>query len=133
MTNDSLNESILEVAEAMIRNGVIEAQKEFAERRYIAETDRHFEVIKAQANRERGVDIECARDVYRKAQGKIFALIGDTLVNTYQIPPLICEYTTNQSKDAKPVGALKIGDKNFPIIKEGEHLFLAPKGDENKK
>lgn len=85
----------------MIRNGVIDAQKEFAERRYIAETDRHFEAIKEQAKLERGVDIECVREVYRKAQGKIFALIGDTLINTYQKPPFICEYVNDKSKGGK--------------------------------
>jgi hypothetical protein len=73
----------------MIRNGVIDAQKEFAERRYLAEAGRRFENLKANAMRQHGVNIEICRETYFKAAEEIFALVGDLLVNTYTKPPRI--------------------------------------------
>lgn len=83
----------------MIRNGVIDAQREFAQRRYIAETDRSFEAVKADARRKYGVDTECCREVYRKAQGEIFALVGDILVNTYANPPVIERWEDHKARN----------------------------------
>lgn len=83
----------------MIRNGVIDAQREFAERRYIAETDRSFEVIKSDAKAKHGVDIECCREVYRKAKGEIFAVVGDILVNCYTKPPAIENWEAHKARN----------------------------------
>ena len=76
----------------MIRNGVIDATVEFAERRYLADTDREFNELKKRVMDEHSVGIEICRTTYHEARRKIFALVGDLLVNTYQEPPFICEY-----------------------------------------
>lgn len=73
----------------MIRNGLIDAQKEFAQRRYNAETDRDFEKIKVEVMQKHGVDIECCRAVWHESQKKIFALVDDILVNTISKPHVI--------------------------------------------
>lgn len=87
----------------MIRNGVIDAQREFSERRYMAESTRNFEVIWQEIKQKYGDRIpDFMRDnllkTYTDAGQKIFALCGDILVNTYQTPPFICEYAATQSK-----------------------------------
>lgn len=66
----------------MIRNGVIDAQSEFAQRRYLAEIGRHFDKVKTEALDKHGIDIEICRDFYLEAGGKVFALIEGLLVNT---------------------------------------------------
>jgi hypothetical protein len=68
-------------------NGVIDAQKEFAERRYRAEAGHRFEKIKANAMRQYGVNIECCRETYFNAAERLFAVVGDLLVETYSNPP----------------------------------------------
>lgn len=83
----------------MIRNGVINAQREFAERRYIAETDRHFAKIKADVISQHGLDIECCREVWRKAQGKIFAVLEDMLVNTYADPMVVENWEEHKKRN----------------------------------
>jgi hypothetical protein len=71
----------------MIRNGVIDAQKEFAERRYRVEAGRNFDQIKADVMSQHGVDIECCREIYFKAAEQIFAVVGDVLVDTAYSKP----------------------------------------------
>jgi hypothetical protein len=66
----------------MIRNGVIDAQREFAERRYRAESDRSFNRIKDDAMVQHGVGIEICRETYVKWQGVLFAVVGDLLVRS---------------------------------------------------
>ena len=80
----------------MIRNGVIDAQKEFGERRYLADADRNFNTLREKILAEQKIDIEICRSTYRSAGQKIFALIGGVLVNTIQNPPLVTKY--NQTK-----------------------------------
>lgn len=77
----------------MIRNGVIDAQKEFAERRYRADSDRNFEKLRLDVLERHGVNIECCRDTFFKWQGKLFAVVGDLLVETYSQPPRIEPWT----------------------------------------
>ena len=48
----------------MIRNGVIDAQKEFAERRYRADAGRNFDQIKRDVLKQHRVNIECCRETY---------------------------------------------------------------------
>jgi hypothetical protein len=77
----------------MIRNGVIDAQKEFAERRYLAGTDRAFDQIKAEAMAKHGVNIECCRETYAKWQRKLFAIVGDLMIDTrFPSPPRIVQW-----------------------------------------
>ena len=85
----------------MIRNGVIDAQKEFAERRYRADAGRNFERIKAEAMEKHGVNIQCCRETYFRAGEEIFALVGDLLVETYSKPPRI-EPWDQVKRDRKP-------------------------------
>jgi hypothetical protein len=73
----------------MIRNGVIDAQKEFVERRYRADTNRSFENLRLEAMEKYGIDIECCHATFVTAQGEIFALFGDILVETISNPPRI--------------------------------------------
>jgi hypothetical protein len=73
----------------MIRNGVIDAQKEFAERRYRAESDRAFEKLRLNVLEKHGVNIELCRETFVKCQGKIFAVFGDILVDSSSSPPVI--------------------------------------------
>jgi len=87
----------------MIRNGVIDAQKEFAERRYRAEADRNFDQIKQKLMEKHGVDIECCREVYFAAQGEIFALVGDILVETYSKPPRIERWADAKRRNEQSV------------------------------
>jgi hypothetical protein len=70
----------------MIRNGVIDAQKEFAERRYRTVAGRNFEQIKRDVMDKHGIDIECCRETYFRSQEKLFAVIGNLLVETYSNP-----------------------------------------------
>jgi hypothetical protein len=70
----------------MIRNGVIDAQKDFADRRYRAEAGRNFDELKADVLIKHGVDIECCRGTYFQAAEQIFAVVGDLLVETYSRP-----------------------------------------------
>lgn len=81
----------------MIRNGVIDAQKDFAKRRYMAEAGRNFEAIWQKIKQEYGDRIpdHMKRNllkIYTEAGQKIFVLCGDILINSYQNPPFICEY-----------------------------------------
>jgi hypothetical protein len=73
----------------MIRNGVLDAQKEFAERRYRADASRNFEKLKAEVLEKHGVDIERCRETYVRWQGKLFAVVSDLLVETYSTPPRV--------------------------------------------
>jgi hypothetical protein len=36
-----------------------------------------------------GIDIECCRETYFQSQEKLFALVGDILVETYSTPPRV--------------------------------------------
>lgn len=86
----------------MIRNGVIDAQKEFAERRYRAEAGRNFEKIKAEAMENHGIDIECCRETYFLAAERIFAVVGDLLVETYSTPPRIEPWADAKRRTEQP-------------------------------
>jgi hypothetical protein len=61
---------------------VINAEKEFAWRRYRAEAGRNFDKIKAEAMESHGVDIECCREHYFRSAEEIFTVVGDILVDT---------------------------------------------------
>jgi hypothetical protein len=77
----------------MICNGVIDAQKEFAERRYRADAGRNFDRIKHDVMDRHGVNIECCRETYFTAAEGIFILVGDLLVDTLSKPPRIEPWT----------------------------------------
>lgn len=71
---------------------VINAEKEFAWRRYRADAGRNFEKIKADVFEQYGVDIDCCREHYFTSAEEIFAVVGDVLVDTkfnkpYRVEP----------------------------------------------
>jgi hypothetical protein len=71
------------------RGVVIDSQKDFARRRYLTEAGRNFDKLRTQVLNKHGVDIECCRATYCEAGQKLFALVGDLLVNAYANPPII--------------------------------------------
>ena len=70
----------------MIRNGVIGASREFAERRYRTEAGRRFDAIKATVLQRHGIDIKRRRETYYRSAERPLAVVGDLLVDTVSTP-----------------------------------------------
>jgi hypothetical protein len=83
----------------------IDAKGAFAWRHYCAEATRNFEKIKQDGMKQYGVDIECCRETYIEAGERLFAVIGDLLMDAYSKPHRIEPWEDAKARGNAPASS----------------------------